>query len=358
MQKTIGMLAILLAAQLALAVGMSYTGPDLAPHRPDTPFLALGAGTVDRVTIDAPDDQHLVLARQGDAWVLPGTGDFPADQGKVERLLGQLKDLKRGLAVATTGGALKRFKVSDDAFERRLTLARNGKTIATLYLGTSPGIHRVHARTGGDEAVYTAEFGVYDVPVKPDDWEDKGLLKIPPDEIESIGLADLTLTRSPATPATQSAGNGAPHPPAEKRWTSTGLADGETVNQTNTDTLEQQLAGLSIASVLGTEGKPEYGLAEPALVVSVQRKGGKPVEYRIGKREKEKDYVLKASSRPEYFRLPAYTADVLVKAAGRDQLVSAAGPADGNTAAQAPDASPPAHGADAPRQTAPAAGTS
>ncbi len=40
MRKTIGLLSILLAAQLLLAVGMSFTGPDLAAVRPDTPLLA------------------------------------------------------------------------------------------------------------------------------------------------------------------------------------------------------------------------------------------------------------------------------------------------------------------------------
>ena len=32
--------------------------------------------------------------------------------------------------------------------------------------------------------------------------------------------------------------------------------------------------------------------------------------------------MLKVSSRPEYFRLPAYTADALIQAAQRDQLVT------------------------------------
>jgi len=359
MQKTIGMLAVLLAAQLVLAVGMSYTGPSLAMHRPDTPLLDLGDRTVDRITIAAPDDQQVVLARQGDGWVLPGTGDFPADTARVNRLLEELKGLQRGLPVATTKGALKRFRVSDDDFERRVILARGDEALATLYFGTSPGMRRVNARTGGDAAVYTTEFGVYDAPVKPEDWEDKDVLKIPPGEIGMIGLADLSLSRSPESPPAEAAGGARQPKPESKPWTGEGLTEGESVEQANADALAKQLAGLTVASVLGTGAKPGYGLEQPALSLRVQRKGGETIEYRIGRRETENDYVLKVSSRPEYFRLPAYTAEALIKAAARDQLATVAGKAaDDAAAVQGTERSPPAQGADAPDRTTSAAGAS
>lgn len=359
MQKTIGMLAILLTAQLVLAVGMSYTGPNLALHRPDTPLLDLGDRSVDRITIAAPDDRQIVLVRQGDGWVLPGTGDFPADKARVDRLLEELKGLKRGLAVATTKGALQRFKVSDDAFERRVVLASGDETLGTLYFGTSPGMHRVNARASGDDAVYTTEFGVYDAPVKPEDWEDKTVLEIPTGEIETIGLADLTLDRLPAGPAAAPAGNKAAQQPATKTWTSAGLADDEAVNQANADALAQKLAGLTVGSVLGTGASPGYGLDKPALTIRVQRKGGQPIEYRIGKRDKANDYVLKASSRPEYFRLPAYTVDALVKASTRDQLLAgAASDTNAGAAAQGTEQPSPGQGAKAPDQAESVAGAS
>ena len=68
--------------------------------------------------------------------------------------------------------------------------------------------------------------------------------------------------------------------------------------------------------MLGTEAKPEYGLDKPALTLSVTRKGGEKLEYRLGPTGKEGYAVLKSSARPEYFRVPGYTADALIKAAG------------------------------------------
>ena len=54
------------------------------------------------------------------------------------------------------------------------------------------------------------------------------------------------------------------------------------------------------------------------------RKDGEKAEYQLGPTGKEGYAVLKSSARPEYFRVPSYTADALIKAAGRTQLVQAA----------------------------------
>ncbi len=161
------------------------------------------------------------------------------------------------------------------------------------------------------------------------------MLKVPSDEIESIVLQTLTLTREAKGPASEAAKDGQLKTAARAAWGAESLQDGETVDQAKADALAQTLAALTVDSVLGREDKPEYGLTAPVLAFSVQRKGGGTIEYRLGKREKEKDYVLKASTRPEYFRLPGYTGDALVKAAGRDQLVtslSAAAAGAGGTA--------------------------
>jgi hypothetical protein len=235
-------------------------------------------------------------------------------------------------------------------------LAQGDDTLATLYLGTSPGMRRIHARTDADDAVYAAEFGLYDAPVKSEDWENKSVLQVPRAEIEKLSLSDLTLSRLPAAETGAAAEEGDKPESDQPGWTAETLAEGETLQQANVDALVDKLAGLNIAAVLGREEKPEYGLEAPALVLSVQRKGGEAIEYRLGKREAEKDYVLKASNRPEYFRLASYMGEGLIKAAARDQLVAAAAPAadTADAPAEAPDTpeSPTSEGADEPAQSA------
>ncbi len=343
MEKTIRILAILLGAQLLLTLAMSFTGPNLAAVHPNTPLLALGDQTVDHVTIEGPDEAHVVLEKQDKGWVLPDEAGFPADGSKVDSLVSQFKDLKRGLPVATTSGALKRFKVSDDDFERRMILAHGDDKLATVYLGSSQDMRHVHARTGKDDAVYAVEFAVYQAPDKAESWEDKSILQFPKDTLASIEVAGLTLHHTPAATADKTAGNAekkVDKPAGKATWQSDGLKDGEVVNETGADDLAGKLAQLRIGSVLGTKVEPEYGLDKPALTLKLTRKDGKTLDYQLGPTGKDEYAVLKTSARPEYFRLPSYTTDGLIKAAGRAQLVQAA-PAPAAAAASAPAAMPP-----------------
>ena len=328
MRKTIGILSVLLVAQLVLAASMKLTGPDLTAVRPDTPLLAPGGEAVNHLTIEGPEDQKLMLARQGGNWLLPETGDFPADSGKVDRLLDRLRELKLGLPIATSEAARERFKVTDEVFERRVTIAGDNGLLATLYLGTAPGMRRVHARTGDDDGVYSVEFGVHEIPARTEEWEDKTVLQIPQGEVEKIMLKELTLSAVTDDAAASVTSDADGQSTVTTTWTSETLVDGETVNIRNADALAEKLAGLRIGAVLGSVVQPDYGLETPVLVVGLQRKGGEEIEYRLGKRDQEGDYVLKASSRPEYFRLPGFTAKALMQAAQREQLVTPAAGGD------------------------------
>jgi hypothetical protein len=322
MEKTIRILAVLLVAQLLLAVGMSYTGPNLASVHPDTPLFTLDDKTVDHLTIEGPEGARVVLAKQDPGWVLPEAGDFPASRTQVDTLLGRLEGLQRGLPVATSAGALKRFKVNDQSFERRVTLAHGDDTLATLYLGSSPDMHHVHARTGKDDAVYAVDFAVYELPDKAADWEDKAILQFSADSLETVEVAGLTLRRIAVASADEGATAGQGRPAAGKAsWQIDGLGAGEVANQAGVQDLAGKLAGLRIGAALGTEAKPEYGLDKPALTLSATRQGGEKLNYQLGASGKEGYAVLKSSARPEYFRLPSYAAEALVKAAGRAQLV-------------------------------------
>jgi len=340
MEKTIRLLVILLAAQLLLAVGMSFTGPNLAAAHPNKPLFRLGGKPVDHLTIEGPDGASVVLAKQDKGWVLPDNGGFPADRTQVDTLLSRLEALKRGLPVATTSGALKRFKVSDERFERRVKLEHGDDLLATLYLGSSPDVHHVHARTGKDDAVYTVDFAVYEAPDKAGDWEDKSVLQFPEATLESIDVAGLALHRTPAAASADkgldNSGSGG-KPAGKATWQIDGLANGEIVNQGGAQDLAGKLARLRIGKVLGSEAKPDYGLDKPALMLSATRKDGGKLEYLLGPTGKDGYAVLKSSARPEYFRIPGYTADALIKAAGRAQLVQAApAPAAAHAAAGQP----------------------
>src|SRR5690606_20909434 len=145
----------------------------------------------------------------------------------------------------------------------------------------------------------------FDTPVKTDDWIDRLLVRVPRERITAIEFDGLRIER-----AANAAAAGDQDEPAPQ-WQAAGLADGERLDQEAADTLAERLSELSIGAVLGREARAEYGLSEPVLELSVTPAGGEPVDYRIGKSADGQQFTLQASSRPEYFRIPSYTAEQL-----------------------------------------------
>ncbi|HEV2219598.1 MAG TPA: DUF4340 domain-containing protein [Casimicrobiaceae bacterium] len=316
MKKTISLLGALLVAQLLLAFGLSFTGPRLSARSADKPLFSLGGSKVDRITIEGPHQDKIVLAKAGGAWQLPDEGNFPADQARADALVKTLEGLKEGMPVATTSQALARFKVGDDRFDRRITLAGAGKTLATLYFGTSPSMREIHARRSGQRDVYSVAFATYQAPAKAESWVDKAILQVPKKDIEAINVAGLHIARVAPPPAP---GSNAARP----GWEATGLATGQALDTGAADKLAGLLAGLRIGSVLGKDAKPDYGLDHPVLTLSLVKAGGQNIGYALGKGKDGKTYTLKASTRDEYFRLPDYAASPLLDAARRDKLLAA-----------------------------------
>lgn len=316
MQKTIRLLALLLLAQALAAAGLSFRSPDLAARPLDLPLLTVDAAAIDRIVLADGDGETTELVKVDAGWQLTAYDGFPADAAKVEGLLRRLSELTHGAAVATTSSAQKRFKVSDDDFERRLTLAAGQKAIATLYLGSSPAMRRVHARRQDDSAVYAIDFAHYDAPASAEDWLDKTILQLPADDIIALQFTDLRLVRAAAaTGSEEDAATG------KSVWQAPELD--QAPNQAAVDDLVRRLANLRINGVLGREAVAGYGLEQPLLTLTLERKGAEPIAYRLGKRADSDDYVLKASLRDEYFQLPSYTGEGLLEAASREALLAA-----------------------------------
>lgn len=311
MQKTLRLLAVLLGVQLLMALALSQSGPGLATANDREPLIQLASERINRITLEGPDDARLTLAREADNWQLPELENFPADSQRVKRLIEQLTTLRPGLTVASSGGARERFKVSEERFERRITLADGDETLATLYLGSSPGRNRIHARLADQDEIRTLELAAYEVPVSRSDWEDKTVLQLPEEQISSIQLDGLKLERQASD------------------WRANDLKEGEVLDTEAADKLARQLANLRIGQVLGQTPQPEYGLEEPALDLTLTRQDGTQVTYRLGKQSDQDSYTLKVSNRPEYFSIPSFTASSLIEVASqRDKLITPATTAD------------------------------
>ncbi|KFI22177.1 DUF4340 domain-containing protein [Nitrosococcus oceani] len=303
MKKWITILSGLLLAQLVLAVAINLMGENYDAFEPQEPLLAFDVKAVEGLRIE--DEQNsLLLKKQDGQWWLPESGDFPADQDAVERLLDELAVLEKGWPVATTAGAAKRFKVDQNVFERKLTLLGKDEAEAVLYVGTSPGFRKVHVRPAEEEAVYAVAFNTWEANAKADDWINKDILKLDGDQVTRVEMPGFVLER-----------------------------DGETLKVADLDAQEEtkreearalvdKLADLRIQSLLDSEAESEYQQAEPELEIKLARKSGDPLTYRFFKPEEEDYYLLKRSDWEPYFKVAAFTLEP-IKEIGRENLVQA-----------------------------------
>lgn len=327
MPKTVRWLAVLLAVQIVMAVGFNL--PTLWPSTQPgaASLLAVSQDQINRIVLEGPDHTKVVLVKEGDTWTLPELGKFPADSNRVNAMLERVTNSKTGAPIATTAGAKARFKVDDEAFERRITLAKNDKTLGTLYLGSSPGLRRSYVRAGGEDAIFSLELAAYEVPVQLADWEDKTILRFPKTDIKALEVAGLRLDQStqPVSPSAEKQTDDQPHPAVSPLvWEARELkVDRRLETKPDAvDKLARLLADLTFDKVLGRDLSQEYGLEKPLLTITLTRKSGDTMTYLLGKNPKQEEYTLKVSRHPEYFRLPSYQATALLEAADRKELLN------------------------------------
>jgi len=301
MKSWIFILSGVLAAQLVLAAVLNLTGEDYGTFQAEEKLLSFNRQTVDGLRIEDGTDS-VVLKKQEGTWLLPVSGDFPASQRSVNRLLDKLAALEKGWPVAKTRGAARRFAVDTEQFERKLTLLSDDDAQATLYVGSSPGFRKVYVRPGSGADIFAVDFNTWDADAKADGWIDKDILKLDQSMVERIEMPGLILQRQDGELQ---------------------LVDLDQKEQTNGEAsrgLLGKLSGLSIQSLLGTEAKPEYRQDEPALEVRMTREGGEVLGYRFSKPEDAAYYVLKRSDLDYYFKVAEYIVDP-VRETTRENLV-------------------------------------
>jgi len=309
MEKILGIIGIVLALIFVSAVVLTSYESGQRDAKKGAAMFALEAPQVDRITIEGADYDTADLLRRGDGWVLPDRGDFPADARKVDDMLQRLLAIREDFPTESDPDALIRFKLADDDFERRITLANAGETLATLYLGSPEGPRQTHARRAGDDTAYAVAFGLFDAPSDSDAWTDKGVLQLAEGSITDIQINGLHLAA-------------AIDHASKTPWQ---LRDGEpqqTLNVNAAARLAERLAGLRVEQVLSRETAPGDGLDAPKLRLSVTLKDGSRIDYRLGQAELTGFYTLKVSSWPEHFRLSGYVAHPLIEAARREVLLA------------------------------------
>jgi hypothetical protein len=331
MRRSIPLLIVLLAVQLGLAGLLAMRRNPLASIPPQSPLIGPSARSADRLLLEGTPSAgaaaRVEIAKRNGQWVLPGYFDAPADKVKVEDLLSELADLRRGLPIGTSSAALERFKLADDDFERRLTLSQGTHTVGTLYFGSSVGASRTDARMGSDHAVYSVDLATYQLPTQVSAWFANDLLEIQPDQLSGVDIqmpqGALHLARQSA-PAKQSAPTKQSTPAkqgsaaataAAPTWSAADVPSGRHLDEAKVEALSHSIGDLRLQGVLGTTAQPDWQQANPLLTLTLHRMQHPDQSWVISQPAGASYYVLKASSQPWYFSLDASTGKQLLDAA-------------------------------------------
>ena len=310
MNTRLGLLGGLLAVQAVivaalLAVGSTGRGEAAGGLLPFEPAQAVSLSI-------ATDEEEVALSRGDDGWNLDG--GLPADDGKVGEVLEKLAKASAAWPVATSAATAERFEVTEDSFQRRLTVVSQDGETATLFLGSSPGYRRVHARAAGADEVFSIDFSNYEAPADPGQWLDRTLLR-PDGEVAAVSR--------------------------DEGWRLTGgdagdwLVDGAPADQEAADKLIGRFEDLNVLGIAGNEG-------EPAGSFAVRDDGG---EHRLDFYfvEEEDDYSVTSSRVEGRFEVATYVAEQMLIEA--DDLLPEE---DAPTSDDAPDGASVPDGADAP----------
>jgi hypothetical protein len=320
MKRLVQFLAILLVLQLMLVFGVNQIQPSLSVPPPQTLLITPGDVEINQLTIEDTDGKELSLHKSDGFWIIPIDNNFPADQEKVETFLEKLLALERGLPIGTTPQSLERFMVEKDNFERRIALYSDEMLVAEIFLGTSPRARMAHGRTNQDTSVFEIKIATYEAPVESKEWQNAKVVQIPYLDIDAIalpGLINLVRNRPPDSDTPTDADTA----PNEELWSSPELGPGESIHQESADTLAKKISVLRFIDVLGTDMKEAYQLTPPKLTLVIETINDATVVYEIGTIDGGNDYVLKASTRPEYFLVPNYLVESLIEAVDRDAIV-------------------------------------
>ncbi len=297
-------LAAVLGVQIALALILWSMGPDYNAFKAKEPLLAFDPAKVDRIEIAENGANSAALVKEDGKWTVPSSAGFPADGAKVSGLLAKLAGLKKGWPVASSAEAAKRFKVADDAFERKIVLKSGGGTVGEILLGTSPNFKSVNARAGNGARVYSVAFATYEAATRGEEWMDRSLLTVPQDQIASIAIGDALLERK------------------DGKFVLSGLA----ADQKQDETATYRLVGAATYPVFeAVAGKGAEALAKvngPDAEVTIKRTAGEPIVLKYKKEAAGGAYLFASSATGFLFRASEASAEPVVKAK-RETLIEA-----------------------------------
>jgi hypothetical protein len=308
--RLIAYLIGLLCLQFCLAALLKVTEPKFQPVEPTAKLVAAELKGVTKITIengdksDTKSPHSVLLQKDQQGWKLPELFGCSASSDSVKQVLKTIESLKRGLPVSTTAGAAERFKVSSNNFLRLITFYSGDKKLASLYVGTSPAYRSAYVRLPDSNDIYTAELSEFEIPIKPNDWIDRNMVQVKPNDIQSVDFGTFKIEK-----------NG-------KQWNLVQSGQHNAISDDPAAKVLDGVTGLTINSVMGDKFPQGYEQSSPALEFKLSLKSGTTVGFDLFKSQaKDKhSFALRRSDQRLYYEVPDWVVTPLTQVSPQSLL--------------------------------------
>lgn len=252
----------------------------------------------------------------------------PANAEKVDELLERLSRLDSAWPVGTTGEARERFAVTEDGYRKRLVLERGEAEPLVLFLGTSPGFKRLHARRADDDAVFSIPLSDFDLPATADDWLDKALL--------SASGEIVRLKREGAYEVALVAGSSGEGNSAPRSWSLSALGTGplaEVPGVADPEAVALTLGRFKGLRVIGRSDLNTSGVVTDRFTLETDL--GDEIRYDLYENSEQDRFALAREGVPGTYEIAGYLAEQLRQSAVDLELPAEDEAADGEAGTSA-----------------------
>lgn len=278
-------LLLLLLLQSALVARLYWPDGGMTLSDNKTSVAETGPYVIDEIRIQDGHGATTRLTRAANHWRLPEQSGLPADSARIANLLEQLTATDPGWPVAHTLASRQRFQVASYHFRRRIELWAQGEHISTVFLGTSPGFRKVHARNKAKDEIYSISLNLFETSARADQWLDRKLLQVRGPL--SIAGDTYRLERKDGT------------------WQS---ESGDTPDPRELDAMLGALRSLQVTGLASEDARDELAFAEASVILEVGSLAGTVTLalYALGD-----EHYVSSSAFERPFRLSAYSFDQL-----------------------------------------------
>ena len=329
MKLNVKSLSVLLVVQLLLALGIFYGKQLTSTSNSEDLIVNQALGEIKEISITDDLDSSVQLLFRDNEWLITNENDFPADSDKISNFLESINSLSSQSvsAVAVTEGARNRFKVADSEFSKRIKLTSVANTSEELYLGSSPGLDRVHIRKGGEDGIFVVKFPTYEASSSSSSWLDKSILQVPSSDIVYIKTGDIILERK------SESGTNTSEEKIEKTISELNLMEGlgswqatksddqsRPLNQEAAREITKQIERLRFTNLSDIDQYNKLN-SEEVLVLILQLQDETEIKYILNKHES--NYYLRTSDWDRVFSIGSYTAERLLESVSKEVLFPA-----------------------------------